>query len=318
MNQETQKTDQLIKIYKEDPSKDNLRALVHQVRRTVFLIPAMMPEGTDMEAFQKQAKEHNGTQFQLEDGIRPIPCMLRNKDGVSFVPIYTSQTHIPKEPKYDVLMNMPFRGCYGFALNPNSGAAGIAINPFTDNLMFSKDLLEAIQKEEDEILKAKQKKVEVTPQQFQVMMRQKIEFHDFPYRLYQEGETFVDELCERKEELVNEIFRSAFQDGNLYPYQESDYAVMALNIREDLLLVRIDLPDIKMPAQLCYRIYVTMNPIDKKLHYYTIENGREKEQRNICFINSKGEHVEHGDAPVEGAEIQRVMDLIAEETEITS
>ena len=37
MNNETKKTETLIQIYKEDPVRDNLRALVHQMRKTVFL-----------------------------------------------------------------------------------------------------------------------------------------------------------------------------------------------------------------------------------------------------------------------------------------
>ena len=34
MNNETKKTETLIQIYKEDPVRDNLRALVHQMRKT--------------------------------------------------------------------------------------------------------------------------------------------------------------------------------------------------------------------------------------------------------------------------------------------
>lgn len=318
MNQETKKTDQLIKIYKEDPVKENLHALVHQVRRTIFLIPALMPDNTDMEEFKKTAEEHKGEQMKLPEGIRPIPCMIRNKDGESFVPIYTSQEHIPAEPKYHVLMNMPFRGCYGLALNSKSGAKGIAINPFTDNLMFGNDLLGAVQKEEDELLKANQKKVQVTPEQFKVMMRQKVEFHDLPLRVYKEGEPFVNELCDKKETLVNEVFQSVFQDPKLYPFGESDYAVMALNIRPDLLLVRIDLPEAKAQAQLCHRIYITNDPESKSLHYFTIEKGREKDQRNFCGVDSEGKHVDYGEAPVEGAEIQRIMDHLDSENDLTS
>ena len=33
-NSETIKTEQLIKYYKEDPVQDNLRALVHQMKKT--------------------------------------------------------------------------------------------------------------------------------------------------------------------------------------------------------------------------------------------------------------------------------------------
>ena len=65
MNNETKKTETLIQIYKEDPVRDNLRALVHQMRKTMFLSPAILPNTPEAEEFKRQAKEKNGQQLQL-------------------------------------------------------------------------------------------------------------------------------------------------------------------------------------------------------------------------------------------------------------
>ena len=46
---------------------------------------------------------------------------------------------------------------------------------------------------------------------------------------------------------------------------------MALDIAEDLTLIRVDLPEKALAAPLCYRIYITFNPQTKKAGYYTIE-----------------------------------------------
>lgn len=317
MNKEAKKTDQLIQIYKEDPVKENLKALVHQVQKTTFMVPAMMPKDVDMEEIKKTARESGGGPLQMPEGARPVPCILTNKEGLTFFPIYTSQTQIPREPKYDVLMNMPFKSCYTLALNPKLGAQGIAINPFTDNLLFKKELLEAIQKEEA-ALASGAKQIQISPQQFKVMMRQKAEFHDFPFRVFQEGAPFIQKLSDEKEVLVNEIYQKAYQKPELYPYRESDFSVMPLNISDELLLIRVDLPEIKAAAQLCYRVYVTLNPKTDEAHYFMIERGKEKGVKNLCGVDSEGKHVEYGEAPVEGAEIQRVMDLLKQEKEKTS
>ena len=94
---------------------------------------------------------------------------------------------------------------------------------------------------------------------------------------------------------------------------------MPLNINEELLLIRLDLPEVKAPAQLCYRIYITLNPKnEKQIHYFTIERGKEKGERNLGAIGSDGKHYTFGEAPVEGAEIQRIMDLLEQEKEKTS
>ena len=45
MNKEAQKTEQLIQIYKEDPAKENLNALVHQVQKTIY--PCIQQPGPD-------------------------------------------------------------------------------------------------------------------------------------------------------------------------------------------------------------------------------------------------------------------------------
>ena len=59
---------------------------------------------------------------------------------------------------------------------------------------------------------------------------------------------------------------------------------MALDIAEDLTLIRVDLPEKALAAPLCYRIYITFNPQTKKAGYYTIEMTAEKEVRALGQI----------------------------------
>ena len=209
-------------------------------------------------------------------------------------------------------MNMPFGACCSFAMDERLEVEGIALNPFTDNLLFKKPMLEAIKKADEEAKKSV-KQIQMTPKQFQIMMRQRAELHDFPARAFQEGVEFVRRLSDEKEAVVNEIYQNAYQNHELNPYEESNFSVMALNISEELLLVRVDLPPINESAQLCYRVYV--NPKTEEIHYFTIERGRGKDERNLCGVNKEGKHIEYGEAPVEGVEIQRIIDIIEGEKE---
>ena len=149
----------------------------------------------------------------------------------------------------------------------------------------------------------------MTPAQFQVFVKRQVEFGILPKRLFAEGEEFVNRLCDEKESFVNEIFAQAFKEPKLYPYSEKDYSVMALDIAEDLTLVRIDLPEKGLVAPLCFRIYVTFNPQTKEAGYYTIEMGKEKNTRMLGELRADGTRADHGEAPVEGAELQKIMDL---------
>ena len=161
--------------------------------------------------------------------------------------------------------------------------------------------------------------VKMTPQQFNVFVKKQVEFGVLPKRLYAEGETFVRKLCEEREAFVNQIFAETYKEPKLYPYTEADYSVMALDIAEDLTLIRVDLPEKALAAPLCYRIYITFNPQTKKAGYYTIEMTAEKEVRALGQILPDGRHESLGEAPVEGAELQKIMDLARYDgTEMTS
>ena len=317
MNNETKKTETLIQIYKEDPVRDNLRALVHQMRKTLFLSPAILPNTPEAEEFRRLAKEKKGEQLTLPKEAAPIPSILKNKDGITFFPIYTTVEQIPKEPPYDVLMNVPFQSSVVVVMNGSMNAEGIALNPFTDNLIFRKELLEALHRE-DEAMRAGAKPVKLTPEQMKIAMRQKAEFQEFPSRIYKEGPSFVQQLSDERETIVNEIYQNAYGNPEMYPYSEADFSVMPLDISDELLLVRVDLPEVKDSAQLCHRVYVTLNPQNEEIHYFTVERGRKKGQNNLCGVARDGRHLEYGEAPVEGAEIQRIMDIIEQQKEQTS
>ena len=163
------------------------------------------------------------------------------------------------------------------------------------------------------------KQVKMTPAQFQVFVKKQVEFGVLPKRLFTEKEEFVTKVCDEKEAFINQIFAETYKEAKLYPYSEADYSVMALDIAEDLTLIRVDLPEKGLVPPLCYRIYMTFNPQTKEAGYYTIEMGQEKNTRMLGEFGEDGKHIDHGVAPVEGAELQKIMDLArGEGEELTS
>ncbi len=317
MSSENKKTEQLIQIYKEDTVPENLQALLHQMKKTVFLTPAILPDTPEVREFKQSIKDNPKGQMKMPKGVVPIPAILNNQKGEKFFPIYSSVEQIPKEPKFDVIMNIPFWSCCQFSLNEGFGTQGMVINPFTDNLSFKKELIEKLLREKDG-QPTGQKQVKVTPEQFQIMMRQKAEMHDFPLKVYKEGAEFIQKLSDEREKIVDEIYRNAYQNPQLYPYDEESFSVMALNISQDLLLVQIDLPKVKKVAGLCHRIYITLNSADNRIHYFTIEQGKKKKERNLGGIDADGKHIEYGEAPVESAELQHILNMVKQENEQTS
>lgn len=288
------KLEQAIKTYAAERTKENLSIVLNLLRPTKLLVPAM-----------------------LKAPNQPTPCFLKNNEGDQFLVVYTSKDQIPEEPKSQAILSMPFPACNNIVVKPELKLTGMVINPFSDNLVLKTELIQKLHEADQKAGQMKQ--IKMTPEQFNVFVKKQVEFGVMPKRLFAEGEEFVQKLCDEKESFVNEIFAAAYREAKLYPYTENDYSVMALDIAEDLTLIRVDLPEKGLVAPLCYRVYITFNPQSKKAGYYTIEMTQEKGVRLLGEMLADGKHADHGAAPVEGAELQKVMDLArGEGDEMTS
>lgn len=287
------KLEEAIKTYAAERTPDNLNIVLNLMRPTKLLVPAM-----------------------LKGPEQPIPCFLKNSNGEQFLAVYTSKEQIPQEPKSQAILSMPFPACNDLVVKEELNLTGMAINPFSDNLILKKELVEKLHEADKKA--AQMKQVKMTPEQFNVFVKKQVEFGVLPKRLFTEKEAFVDKLCEEKEALINEIFAAAYKEPKLYPYSEDDYSVMALNIAEDLTLVRIDFPEKGIVTPLCYRVYITFDPTTQKAGYFTIEKTEEKNVRLLGGFGEDGKHISYGNAPVEGAELQEIMNLARKPAEITS
>lgn len=286
--------EEAIKEYAAERTKENLSTVLNLLRPTKLFVPAM-----------------------LKAPDQPMPCFIKNNSGEQFFVAYTSKEQIPAEPKSQALLSMPFPACNNIVVKPELKLNGMVINPFSDNLVLKIELIQKLHEADQKVPQMKQ--VKMTPQQFNVFVKKQVEFGVMPKRLFAETDTFVERLCEEREAFVNEIFAETYKEAKLNPYTEADYSVMALDIAEDLTLIRVDLPEKGMIPTLCYRVYITVNPQTKKAGYYTIEMTKEKDVHMLAQVLPSGKREEIGEAPVEGAELQKIMDLARyEDGEMTS
>lgn len=284
----------LIKAYSERKTGESLNKLLTHIHGCRVLVPA-----------------------NLNEKKQPVPCFIKSKNEELFLPIYTSKGQIPKEPKSQVIMNMPFMAVNQMAVRPEVKATGIVVNPFSDNLVFKEQLLQKI----DEVDKARKnapkgKTMQLTPAQYMKFERKQYEFGFLPKKFFAEGSSFIDELCEKKEEYIDRLYEEAYQQKRLYPYLPEDFSVMVMDISEELLIVRVDFPTRDMENGSCFRVYLTWNANAGRGRYFTIEKGAE--YHVLGEIASDWKHLNYGAAPAEGAELQRLIDLIGDEKRHTS
>ncbi len=275
------KLEEAIEIYLKEPSKENLSTILNLLRPTVLLVPAM-----------------------LKAPNQPVPCFLKNNNGEQYLAAFTSKEQLEKGPKAQAVLKMPFPACNNVVVKEELALTGMIINPFGTSFVLKKELVQKLH-EVDE----KTKQVKLTPEQFKVLAKKQVEFGILPKRLHTEKEAFMELLSKEREALINKLFADAYKDAKLYPYTEADYSVMVLDIAEDLRLARIDFPEQDIVPPLCYRVYLTLDPITKETHYFTIEKMANGNPRLLGGFDEKGAHMNYGEAPVEGAEMDQIIML---------
>lgn len=277
--------------YVADKTPQNLNALVEALVKTRVLNPAT-----------------------LNDQKFPIPVAIKNKNGETFLPIYTEKTQIPKDPQSAVIMNLPFLAVVEVALkNPES--AGVVINPFSNNLILKRPLLERINEVETARREGKpiphapvQKEIKLTEDQYLLFERNRFEFASLPAKFFEDVDAFMETLSKRKEEYIDELFEESYQQKRMYPYLPEDFSVMALGLSESTTAIRLDMPSRDRGIPCSLRIYMVRDKEADIARYFLIEQGKEKVE--LTEMTAEKKHVSHGEAPVEGAELQTILDLI--------
>ena len=289
-----EKLEELVKQYTDEKNADNLNALIEELRKCRLLVPA-----------------------NINEEKKPVPCMLNSKDKGMYFPVYTALKQIPQSPRSEAIINMPYLAVNEMTAQQQENLGGVAINPFTDNLIFKMPLvlrIQEVEKKRRELAKQggepKKKTLQLTPEQYLQFERRQFEFGFLPKRFFEQGQAFMDELCEKKEEYIDQLFEEAYQEKRRYPYLPEDFSVMVMNIAEDLLIVRVDLPAQDIAAPSCLRIYLAWNEVAGSGRYLTIETVKDSKERKLGELTLDWKKVDHGVAPVEGAELQYVIDLL--------
>lgn len=302
-----QQLDDLMTEFSVNKKKEILPRIVPLLAQSNVLVPAAVPDGMENGMLDRLKK---GARVELPKGMKPAPALLSTPQGGKFFGVYTEKKHVKVQKEYPLLLDMRFVDCCKMAMQMNLD--GIVVNAFSQNLTFKKQALEAFVRGFSGDQKPETKQVRLTKEQFEDVTRKNIELHLLPKFIFEGGAKYIDDLCEGKAGLLSQVYAEPFlKVPNLdSPYAEADFSVMDLNVAEDIMLVRMDLPEKKMLPGSCRRIYVTLNPDTEEIHYFTIQKAKKGEPDLLGEVGKDGKHNVIGNAPAEGVEIQRVMDLV--------
>ena len=283
--------ERLIGVYEKERNPENLNLLVNEIRKCRVLVPA-----------------------NLNEKKQPIPCFLKAGDGKNYLPVYTQKEQIPKEPKSPAVLNMPYLAVNQILCREGVNAAGIAINPFSSNLIFKEELVKRI----DEVEKMRAngestKKVKMTGNEYVAFERELFEKRFMPKRFFEDGQAFINGLCEKKETFIDELYEESYQNKRMYPFLEEEFSVMPMGVSEEFDIVRVDMPTQMLLVGNAVRIYFTWNAKKEAGRYFMIVVTADKEIKHLHEIDKDGQIIKHGVSPVEGAELQAIIDLASEQ-----
>ena len=277
--------EELLAAYNQEKTGEAFGRLVEALRSARLLLPA---------TYNK-----NG---------QPAPCLVTTPEGDKLFSAYTCMERIPSISKNPAVINMAFVEICRMTARAADQIAGLLINPFTDNLVFRSSLLEQLAETEKDGGEGSR-----TAEPYVVYERGRFEFSFLPNRFFAHKKSLIDELCADKEECIDRLFEESYEQKRMYPYLPEDFSVIAMNISDDLLLVRVDLPNKDIKETSCWRVYLAWNEMSGVGRYFTIERSKEKGVRRLGEITGDGGHTDHGEAPMEGAELSRIIEIVKEE-----
>lgn len=288
INVKNEDIEKCIDTYLREKKAQHLNQLVMKLRTSRILVPA-----------------------NLNKDKKPVPCLIQGPDNTKFFPLFTCKEQIPPQPKSEVIMNLPFLAANEMVEQHIDEIDGIAINPFTQNLIFKRPLIKQIAETEKKLKEnPRTKTVEMTPEDYIKFERKEFEFGHLPKKFFAQGKEMLKELCEKRENYIDELFEAGYQQPRMYPYLTEEFSVMVMNLSDDLLLVRVDFPENGMGIPSCYSVYLSWEDSTGKGRYFTVEKTKEEGTWLIGEVDAGFKHISHGEIPAGGAEMQKIVELL--------
>ena len=300
--------EEAMKNFTAEKSKENVAKLMDLMRTARFLVPAEFPKNLHKEIMAKLAQ---GKKLKPGEGPKMNPLIVQNEKGERFAPAFTSKKQLPKNQNYPAILNVGMDEVLRVVSNPSANFSGILLNPETDKMILHPKFIDAMKK----MLQGQpqKKEIKMTKEQFEVFARRKAEWGIIPQDVYTKKAAFMEQLDERREQYIAELYRQPYGDKIPCPYEEKDFDVMILNINEETCVASVDLPEKNIVPQIGLSMYIIWNPKTDDMHYYMIEKGAQGQDNVLCHITPEGKHEELMTAPATGNELAAILELLQEE-----
>lgn len=303
-----QRLDELVAKFVETKDNHDFAVLMDLMEKSTVLIPAAPPKVLSPEAV---AAIKAGQSIPVDKNNQPMVCLMNKNGGGKIFPIFTSREQIPKDKMPPVVMTAPFQAVIAMMMSNKDQVSDIVVNPFTHGVVLNDKLVELADKRFKNMASAASngpQTVQVTEAQFNTILHTKIAREVLPKMIFADPEGAISKLRVKKEEAILELYKHEYPQGVSCPYTEEDISVMMLQVEEDLLVVRIDMPEANMVVGGPMRIYISYGN-DNSVKMFVIEKSSKEVPGNIAEVTASGEYNALMEEPENGAEIETVISL---------
>lgn len=246
---------QCLKALAEKGTPDNLNRLCQELVNAYVIVPTQIDIVNDKEY--------------------AFPAVLTSDDNRFYQPVYTDLEHLKQGPKAERVSITEFVKMLALVINQNDtlkkqgkegdAVAGIVINPSTENITLTTDILESV-------YKSVKKPTKLNLDQYKIIERCNFEQNTLPNLLHGEKEMFFKALVNGKEEYLNRLFEQTYQNKQVYSYTAADFNVDYTTTEDGIDIARIDMPGEKSIVGTTPFVYVVWNAPKKQERYFAFVN----------------------------------------------
>lgn len=256
---------------------------------------------------------------KLNDKKVPVPVTVTGPDGLIIQPVFTEKSHIPEDPKAEVVLNMPFDAVVTLVLTEGVTISGIGINAFDKAVIIKKEYFAKLRDSKlGEAANGATALNNLDPttlsdKDYAIYQRARFEMQKFPELFFKDASLMIEKLASEKEEYLDSIFEECYEDVRRYPYLPEDFKVMIMNASDSQKVAIINTPSQDVSSGIALEIYLVMEQGAENDRYFAITEGPVKGKRNLLEINKDGQVKMYGDAPEEGTELNYILKLLDNE-----
>ena len=132
-----------IEAARKEPNQENSIKLLNEVVRARLLSPVSMDRDPEYDEKLQEVVLEKDTRISFE--------LIKAKNGDLYYPVFTDGEEMLRcdldTDQHSMIVN--FDDLAAILLMPQSGIAGFAVNPMSDNLCFSRDMVAAMKRDMD-------------------------------------------------------------------------------------------------------------------------------------------------------------------------